>query len=1164
LQLFATDRDRLEFLLEAEAELRLDPERLSADARQAAGEGERPRYVTNYIGSKQKLVEWIWKNTPEAVESVVDAFSGSAVVAYMYKSRGLKVVANDRLRYAWHTARAIIENDKATLGAEEIDALLADNPKAGTFVHDTFKGLFFEEGVHAVIDAIRANCDALSGYKKDLALFALGKSCASGGFGHFTSTQESGLRKGGPDDFRERFRRNAERINALVFANGEACKALCRDVNEVLPETKADLAYFDPPYATEFSTTNYERAYHFVEGLMTYWEGLKIVGDSKTRFFESDHETVTKGNAKAFFERVLGGAKHLGHWLISYRDHAYPNEEEMKAIIAALGREATLKSTDHQYLISGQNNEASKAKEYLFICSREGAGAEAALADAGHEDAVEERRIEDNLAALADAPLGEAVDLLSCMAADSEPVRVTGYLGSKFVLLGWMEKLLPKDAKSVLDAFSGGANVAYHLKRKGLKVYANDLLRFPYHLARAVVENSAEKLTDEEIDRILAPNPDAGSFIEQTFHGYYYTKPVLRWLDQVWANIQRLPGYKKDIALAALGTTVKAKSAFGHFTRSKMQRKGELDASASLEQSQLSNPSVAKFVESFRRSAKQLNALVFDNGQECRAFNLEASEAVKRLGADLLYLDPPYVTDFATNDYEDALHFVEGLMTRWADKELLDNPRKSFRSRTRYNKESMRELMETLAAGARGRFGSVALSYRDKAHPDEESIKAILGEHYAAVKVHGMEVDYNIAKDIAKEGGHARELLFLASRPRGTARSKAACGRVSGCHTSFPVEIALRARALDLGAARTADPQFTFTLCRVGTNRNGDHFTAEELSGRCATAVNKKIDLQHSQEFSDIVGGIVSADYVEDGSGGRVECVGELYTGESEQARLAHKLIRKGIISQVSMECDYAEGECSVCGKRVKSKADYCVHLAKHKGAELQGKPVFEILHGVTFTGLGLLDRKGADENARITQVASEHATTQKGASTMEGKQARGSDAAKRKGDEEDDDVATDDKDRIRELERENGELKAQVSELQKRIQELEAEQKAAANRSRADKLLRRLEGQGLAFGSGAERDAELGRLAKLGDEAFAATEAAYERAVPKRADATEKARMTKAREDGEQPLRSDAGVRPLSIDDKKLSLEDRLKSGFRAAHDARRARLAGASADTD
>lgn len=237
-----------------------------------------------------------------------------------------------------------------------------------------FRGLFFEAGVHAVIDATRANCDELSGYKKDIALFALGKSCASGGFGHFTSTQESGLRKGGPDDFKERFRWNPERINALVFANGEDCKAVRRDVNDVLPESKADLAYFDPPYATEFSTTNYERAYHFVEGLMTYWEGLKIVGDSKTKFFESDHETITKGTAKAFFEKVLGGAKHLRHWLISYRDNALPNEAEMRGIITALGRGTTLKSTDHQYLISGQNNEASKAKEYLFIASQEAAG----------------------------------------------------------------------------------------------------------------------------------------------------------------------------------------------------------------------------------------------------------------------------------------------------------------------------------------------------------------------------------------------------------------------------------------------------------------------------------------------------------------------------------------------------------------------------------------------------------------------------------------------------------------------------------------------------------------------------------------------------------------------------------------------------------------------
>jgi uncharacterized protein YcgL (UPF0745 family) len=47
------------------------------------------------------------------------------------------------------------------------------------------------------------------------------------------------------------------------------------------------------------------------------------------------------------------------------------------------------------------------------------------------------------------------------------------------------------------------------------------------------------------------------------------------------------------------------------------------------------------------------------------------------------------------------------------------------------------------------------------------------------------------------------------------------------------------------------------------------------------------------------------------------------------------------------------------------------------------------------------------------------------------------------------------------ELEKENRQLKAQVAELQKRIQELEAEQKAAASKSRAQKLITKLEKQG-------------------------------------------------------------------------------------------------------
>ena len=786
MELFATDLERLAFLLEADAALTLDPDTLGSEAAEQSAPEElppekRPKYITNYIGSKQKLVDWIWKHTPEGVGTVLDAFSGSAVVAYMYKTKGLQVIANDRLRYCHHAAKAIIENNSVRLSEDEIEALLADNAKAGSFVQDNFKGIFFAKGVHALIDTIRANCDKLSGFKKDIALFGLGKTCMSGkgGFGHFSSSTDYGRRQDTPDEFKDRLRKNLQRINALVFDNDKENKAYRQDINDLLPKAKADLAYFDPPYATEFSTTNYERAYHFVEGLMTYWEGLEIKADTKVKYYETDHKTVTKANANEFFQTFLGNAKHIPHWLISYRDHAYPNEQEMKRIIGSFGKQSRMKSKDHHYAITSKHGEASNAKERLFVCA---------------------------------------------------------------------------------------------------------------------------------------------------------------------------PGAK---------------------------------ASAEREEKPVPMAAAANF------------------------------------------------------------------------------------------------------------------------------------------------------------------------------------------HTSIPVDIRLgegerlATEAMDVGSA--GDPQFSFVLCRTGTNKNGDHFTAEELSGRHMTAVNKKVDLQHSQEFNDIVGGIVAADYLEDDNGGRVECVGELYVHDTPAARLAYKLMKRGIISQVSMECDYQEGECSVCHKRFQNKADYCTHLRKFKGRDFNGQPVFEILHGVTFTGLGLLDRKGADENARILQVASLQSqpdqSQPEGDSTMEDKtkptddQAAKteSDAAKKKPDQQEGDPA-----RVSDLEKENRQLKAQIAELQKRVQELEAEQKAAACRSRAKKLLTRLEKQGLSFASEEDREAELKRLAELSDEAFAATEAAYER-LPKSAKAdkdkeekpadSDQGGKPAAKASTETPLRSDAGVRPHDVDDRKVSLEDRLRDGFMAAY---------------
>ncbi len=60
-----------------------------------------------------------------------------------------------------------------------------------------------------------------------------------------------------------------------------------------------------------------------------------------------------------------------------------------------------------------------------------------------------------------------------------------------------------------------------------------------------------------------------------------------------------------------------------------------------------------------------------------------------------------------------------GLMNRWADKELLSDNRRSYKSRTHYDRDSIRSLIENLASEARGKYGTVILSYRDKAFPTE-------------------------------------------------------------------------------------------------------------------------------------------------------------------------------------------------------------------------------------------------------------------------------------------------------------------------------------------------------------------------------------------------------------------------------------------------------------
>lgn len=154
---------------------------------------------------------------------------------------------------------------------------------------------------------------------------------------------------------------------------------------------------------------------------------------------------------------------------------------------------------------------------------------------------------------------------------------------------------------------------------------------------------------------------------------------------------------------------------------------------------------------------------------------------------------------------------------------------------------------------------------------------------------------------------------------------------------------------------------------------------------------------------------------------------------------------------------------------------------------------------------------------------------------------------------------------RIKDLEAENQRLKAQVADLQKRLEAFEAKEKAAASRAKADKMMKALEKDGFDFGGEDARERELERLAGLSDEAFAATQAAFERMPKPKAgggDGEGGGNPPCAKKGGGEPkdkpsaqasdggrMRSDAGVKPFVVDDRKMSLEDKLKAGMMAAY---------------
>lgn len=329
---------------------------------------------TRFMGSKAKLLHHIALACEQIeFETVGDLFSGSGVVAYLFKCMGKQVLANDHMAMSAAFATAMIENSSQTLSDQEVDGLFEASPNACDFVQTTFRGLYFSDEDNAAIDLVRANIKRIADpHKRAIALAALIRACVkkrARGIFTYTGNRYDDGRRDLQLSIEDHVRKAAVLINGAVFDNGKHNQARWGDALTL--QDGPDLAYLDPPYYSPLSDNEYVRRYHFVEGLARDWQGVEVQWHTKTRKFRSYPTPFrTRNGALHAFDRLFG---HLSRSaiLLSYSSNSLPTRDELATLMSRHKRHVDVIEVAHRYSFANQGAAAGRirneVKEYLFV-----------------------------------------------------------------------------------------------------------------------------------------------------------------------------------------------------------------------------------------------------------------------------------------------------------------------------------------------------------------------------------------------------------------------------------------------------------------------------------------------------------------------------------------------------------------------------------------------------------------------------------------------------------------------------------------------------------------------------------------------------------------------------------------------------------------------------
>ena len=329
---------------------------------------------TRYMGSKSKLLNEIWDAISKyEVNTVLDLFSGSGIVSYMFKCKGMTVLSNDYMAMSATFTKAMIENNHTHLNEHEAKELLCEPSIVDTFVSDTFKDLYYTDEDNHTIDILRTNINQMKDeYKQAIAKTALIRACMKKrprGIFTYTGHRYDDGRKDLKLSFETQFLNAVELVNKAVFNNGKSNKSFNNDAM-TLDCQNVDLVYIDPPYYSPTSDNEYVRRYHFVEGIARNWDGVEIQTNTKTKKFKNYPTPFsTKTGAYQAFDDLFYKYKD-SILLVSYSSNSLPSKDEMINLLQKYKKCVDVIPINYTYFFGNQRDaktHRNNVEEYLFL-----------------------------------------------------------------------------------------------------------------------------------------------------------------------------------------------------------------------------------------------------------------------------------------------------------------------------------------------------------------------------------------------------------------------------------------------------------------------------------------------------------------------------------------------------------------------------------------------------------------------------------------------------------------------------------------------------------------------------------------------------------------------------------------------------------------------------